>query len=69
MGTPRPRTAAGPSWERWATPWGQLDPAFDPRSYGFKQLSQLIKSRPDRFVVREDRTDGGPLLVYVQLKQ
>ena len=24
----------------------QLDPGFDPRTYGFKQLSQLIKSYP-----------------------
>lgn len=46
----------------------QLDPAFDARSYGFKQLSQLIKSRPDRFVVREDRTQGGPSRVFVQMK-
>lgn len=46
----------------------QLDPAFDARSYGFEQLSQLIKSRPDRFVVREDKTQGGPSLVYVQMK-
>lgn len=46
----------------------QLDPAFDARSYGFKQLSQLIKSRPDRFVVREDKTQGRPSLVYVQMK-
>lgn len=46
----------------------QLDPAFDARSYGFKQLSQLIKSRPDRFVVREDKTQGGPSIVYVQMK-
>ena len=27
----------------------QLDPAFDARSYGHKQLSPLIKSRPDLF--------------------
>ena len=46
----------------------QLDPAFDARSYGFTQLSQLIKSRPDRFTVREDKTLGGPSLVYVQVK-
>ena len=46
----------------------QLDPAFDARSYGFKQLSQMIKSRPDRFLVREDKTQGGPSIVYVQLK-
>lgn len=46
----------------------QLDPAFDARSYGFKQLSQLIKSRPDRFAVREDKTHGGPSIVYVRMK-
>lgn len=46
----------------------QLEPAFDARSYGFKQLSQLIKSSPDRFVVREDKTQGGPSIVYVQAK-
>ena len=46
----------------------QLDPAFDPRSYGHRQLSLLIKSRPELFETRESKTKGGPSLVYVKLK-
>jgi hypothetical protein len=30
----------------------QLDPGFDPRTYGYKQLSQLMKSYSDIFEVR-----------------
>ena len=29
-----------------------LEPAFDPRSFGHKKLSDLIKSRPDLFQFR-----------------
>ena len=46
----------------------QLDPAFDPRTYGHKQLSLLIKSRPDRFELRESNSDGGASVVDVRLK-
>lgn len=46
----------------------QLDPAFDSRSYGHKQLSQLVGSRPARFDMREEQTGRGPSLVYVRLK-
>ena len=45
----------------------QLDPAFDSRSYGHKQLSQLIRSRPDRFTMRDSNPNGGPSDVYVRL--
>ena len=45
----------------------QLDPAFDSRSYGHKQLSLLIKSRPDLFKTRESKTRGGPSLIHVKL--
>ena len=45
----------------------QLDPAFDSRSYGHTQLSQLIKSRPELFEMRESKTKGGPTLIYVKL--
>lgn len=38
----------------------QLDPAFDSRSYGHKQLSQLVKSRSDLFEMRESSANGGP---------
>ena len=46
----------------------QLDPAFDPRTYGHKQLSLLIKSRPNLFETRESGTGGGPSPVYVRTK-
>ena len=45
----------------------QLDPGFDARSYGHRQLSQLFKSRPDLFDMRESPTAGGPSVVYVRL--
>jgi uncharacterized LabA/DUF88 family protein len=44
----------------------QLDPAFDPRSFGHKQLSLLVKSRPDLFETRESKSKGGPSIVYVR---
>ena len=46
----------------------KLDSAFDVRSYGHKQLSLLITSRPDLFEVRPEKTPEGPTLVYVKLK-
>ena len=46
----------------------QLDPAFDARSYGHKQLSPLIKSRPDLFETRENRVRNGASQVYVRVK-
>ena len=44
----------------------QLDPAFDPRSFGHKQLSLLIKSRTDLFKTREPKTKNGPSKIYVK---
>ncbi len=46
----------------------QLDSAFDSRSHGHKQLSLLIKSRPELFEMRESKTNGGPSVLYVKLK-
>ena len=46
----------------------QLDPAFDPRSYGHKQLSVLVKSRPKLFETRDSKMEGGPSIVDVRLK-
>jgi hypothetical protein len=45
----------------------QLDPGFDPRSFGQRQLSSLIKSLPD-FEVRRNEEDasGG---IWVRLKE
>ena len=46
----------------------QLDPAFDSRSYGHKQLSQLVKPRSDLFEMRESSANGGPSVVSVKLR-
>ena len=45
----------------------QLDPGFDPRTYGHKQLSRLIKSQ-NSFEIRSQETDGSTLF-YVRLKE
>jgi len=47
----------------------QLDPSFDSRTYGHRQLSRLIRSHPDLFEIREDKTPAGPTLIYVRLKE
>ncbi len=44
----------------------QLDPGFDARNYGYKQLSQLFRSKSKEFEVREESTKGGPTLIYVR---
>ena len=46
----------------------QLDPAFDPRTFGHRQLSQLVKSAPDMFETRERGATGGPSVIDVKLK-
>lgn len=45
----------------------KLDPGFDARSFGYKQLSLLIKSCPEVFNTRESKTEEGPSVVYVRL--
>ncbi len=45
----------------------QLDPGFDPRSFGQRQLSSLIKSLPD-FEVRRDEEDASAG-IWVRLKE
>ncbi|HEX2621820.1 MAG TPA: NYN domain-containing protein [Phototrophicaceae bacterium] len=46
----------------------QLDPAFDPRTYGHKQLSQLVQAA-DFIEVRENRGSSGSAVFYVRPKQ
>ena len=43
----------------------KLDPAFDPRSYGYSRLSLLVKSRPDKFETSE-RVIGGHEQLYIR---
>jgi uncharacterized LabA/DUF88 family protein len=46
----------------------QLDPSFDPRTYGFKQLSQIIKSYSTVFELKF-KEEGGTTKVYVRGKE
>lgn len=43
----------------------QLDPSFDPRTYGYRQLSQLVKAYPETFEVMKETGPGRSSLVYV----
>jgi uncharacterized LabA/DUF88 family protein len=44
----------------------QLDPAFDPRTYGHQKLQSLIKRYPETFTLKRD-TSRKPPVVYVAL--
>jgi len=44
----------------------QLDPAFDPRTFGYKRLQSLIDNYPETFVLKRDDTKTPPV-VYVAL--
>ena len=46
----------------------QLDPGFDPRTFGYKQLSRLVGSMKDKFEMRTHEIDGSTLL-YVKMKE
>ncbi|MCX7754739.1 MAG: NYN domain-containing protein, partial [Anaerolineales bacterium] len=45
----------------------QLDPGFDPRTYGHKQLSRLVASLKDTFEMKTQEIDGSTLF-YVKMK-
>jgi hypothetical protein len=47
----------------------QLDPGFDARTYGFGQLSSLIRGFPKSFEIREVKTDDGNSSIYVKMKE
>ncbi len=47
----------------------QLDPSFDPRTYGYKQLSALIKGFTKVFEVKTGKKGDGTFNVYVRLKE
>jgi len=46
----------------------QLDPSFDPRTYGYKQLSQLIKAYPGLFEIRV-RDESGANAIWIKSKE
>ncbi len=47
----------------------QLDPSFDPRTYGYKQLSQLIRAYTTTFEQKMGQKGDGTFNVYVRLKE
>jgi hypothetical protein len=46
----------------------QLDPGFDPRTYGQRQLSRLIRGLKDAFEMRSQEMDGSTLFL-VRMKE
>lgn len=46
----------------------QLDPAFDPRTYGFRQLSQLVEAYPHLIEMKITGTKGSSSVHQVRLK-
>ncbi len=46
----------------------QVDPGFDPRTYGHKQLSRMLNKLKDRFEMRTQDIDG-QLIFYVRMKE
>lgn len=46
----------------------QVDPGFDPRTYGHKQLSRMLNKLKDRFEMRTQDLDG-QLIFYVKMKE
>ncbi len=46
----------------------QLDPSFDPRTYGYKQLSQLIRAHANLFDLRVEEA-GGKNAIWLKSKE
>jgi hypothetical protein len=46
----------------------QVDPSFDPRSYGHKQLSKMVSKLNERFEMRTQENDGN-MVFYVKMKE
>ncbi len=45
-----------------------LDPGFDSRTYGYRQLSQLIRAMPKYFEVKDVKLPDGNIVLYVKFK-
>ena len=46
----------------------QLDPAFDPRTYGYRQLLHLVQAHPELFDIRKSKKTGSAV-IYVRMRQ
>lgn len=47
----------------------QLDPAFDPRTYGHQKLQSLLKNYPKTFVLKQDRSKKTPVVTVALAPQ
>ena len=47
----------------------QLDPGFDSRTFGYRQLSLLIQSFPEEFETKEVKGSDGTAAIYARAKQ
>lgn len=47
----------------------KLRPEFDPRTHGYKKLSDLIKGYPHAFELQARGTPGGTAVMYARHKQ
>lgn len=47
----------------------QLDPSFDARTYGHRQLSSLIREYNDVFEVKEVKRKDGTSIISVTMKE
>lgn len=47
----------------------KLRPEFDPRTHGYKKLSDLIKGYPQAFELQARNTSGGTAVMYVRHRQ
>ena len=45
----------------------QLDPGFDPRTYGESQLLNLVRKYPTNIEVREEKTRGRTTVIHVKI--
>ena len=45
----------------------QLDPGFDPRTYGESQLSSLVRKFPKHLEVRDEKKRGGTTVIHVKI--
>ncbi len=46
-----------------------LDPGFDPRTYGYRQLSTLVRGLSHHFDIKEVTLPDGNVVMYVRLKE
>lgn len=47
----------------------QLDPGFDARTYGYRQLSTLIQAYPDSFLYKEVKRKDGTVIISIKTKE